>query len=476
MDSGQLFASMTDQDREAIWPNVAEIAYPIPTLRTFFKDRVYLEVAQSVMKQVCMPVQGSMTTIDAAVRSLWDTAVPMTDSMREECLKPDLLEFWRFSFQYGFEMTDHSRLKSDQLDSGEQPSSNESESRIPSKSELWAHFYALMRARGFKPRDGNRVAAPATTLPAPAPCEYPSDPTEEIEPHKRCGKPYDVSAAADRFALSASSVRQPLVPGRVTAGVLRRAVFDAFFGYLRSTGAGHDQSTFESPPEQTGVAIEAYDAGTSSDAIMPNEGNSSSYEPTINGPDSWDATLGTGSVSESAGLSTASNNIQAYPLAVNFSVPGLPEGQERLEFDFDFPMSDLSRGLDAHSFQVEVPATERSIPPAHIFHFYTNSTSSELDARPRYANDTAAHIENGRKRGYQDSFPDAGSYDDQHAKARRFIREQTALVRDESSAGRGPRSVRHSRQHRTTNRPPQRLIGGSEGELNVPAFHFNNIR
>jgi hypothetical protein len=36
---------------KAIWARLKEIDYPIPTLKTFFKDRLYLEVAQSVMKR-----------------------------------------------------------------------------------------------------------------------------------------------------------------------------------------------------------------------------------------------------------------------------------------------------------------------------------------------------------------------------------------------------------------------------------------
>jgi hypothetical protein len=41
----------------------------------------------------------------------YDTPVPVSMALRQEWLGSDLLEFWRFSFQYGIEMTDHQRLK-----------------------------------------------------------------------------------------------------------------------------------------------------------------------------------------------------------------------------------------------------------------------------------------------------------------------------------------------------------------------------
>ncbi|KAJ5651613.1 uncharacterized protein N7484_005336 [Penicillium longicatenatum] len=48
-------------------------------------------------------------TINTGVYSIFDTTIPIT--LRKERLRADLLEFWRFSFQYGFELTDHQRRK-----------------------------------------------------------------------------------------------------------------------------------------------------------------------------------------------------------------------------------------------------------------------------------------------------------------------------------------------------------------------------
>ncbi|CDM32574.1 unnamed protein product [Penicillium roqueforti FM164] len=44
-------------------------------------------------------------------------------------------------------------------------------------------------------------------LPSPRVCEFLEDLAEEIEVAKRCGKPYSNTVEADRFALSAETLR-----------------------------------------------------------------------------------------------------------------------------------------------------------------------------------------------------------------------------------------------------------------------------
>lgn len=92
-----------------MWERLVEIDFPIPTLETFFKDRLYLEVARSVMQQLVVPDPNRRTTIDERLYEQFDTHIPLTTSYRHESLKADLWEFWRFSFQNGFEMTEHQR-------------------------------------------------------------------------------------------------------------------------------------------------------------------------------------------------------------------------------------------------------------------------------------------------------------------------------------------------------------------------------
>ncbi|CAG8056016.1 unnamed protein product, partial [Penicillium salamii] len=52
MKKGRLFPNFSEADQRGIWARLTEIDYPIPTLKTFFKDRLYLEVAQCVMKRL----------------------------------------------------------------------------------------------------------------------------------------------------------------------------------------------------------------------------------------------------------------------------------------------------------------------------------------------------------------------------------------------------------------------------------------
>jgi hypothetical protein len=111
LEEGRLFPNFSEEARQDIWARLKEIDYPIPTLKTFFKDRLYLEVAQSVMKRLFVQPRGEKITIDQGVYGKYDTPVPVSMALRQEWLGSDLLEFWRFSFQYGIEMTDHQRLK-----------------------------------------------------------------------------------------------------------------------------------------------------------------------------------------------------------------------------------------------------------------------------------------------------------------------------------------------------------------------------
>ncbi|OGE46511.1 hypothetical protein PENARI_c217G08479, partial [Penicillium arizonense] len=257
LEEGRLFSNYSEAARREIWARLKEIDYPIPTLKTFFKDRLYLEVAQSVMKRLFVQPRNEKITIDQGVYEKYDTQVPVSMALRQQWLGDDLLEFWRFSFQYGFEMTNHQRLKwpkdADPVGLFGQQSS---ESSFLSKQEIWRHFFALVRARSFQAPVTDDTSFPTGELPCPRPCEYPEDLTEEIEVAKRCGKPYSNTVEADRFALSAESLLQGHPPVRVTAGFLRQSVFRAFFGYLWNSNG---QTPGHPPPPPPEDNVEVHD-------------------------------------------------------------------------------------------------------------------------------------------------------------------------------------------------------------------------
>ncbi|KAJ9481438.1 hypothetical protein VN97_g12039 [Penicillium thymicola] len=168
-------------------------------------------------------------------------------TLRQQSLGNDLLEFWRFSFQYGFEMTNYQRLKwpkdGEPEDLFDQQSPNLA--FLP-RQDIWRQFFTLVRARGFQAPVTNDTSFATVELPSPRPYEYPEDISEEIDVAKGCGKPYLNTVEADRFALSAESLQQSQIPARVTAGFLRHSVFKAFFDYLwDSNGQTHGRD----PPE-----------------------------------------------------------------------------------------------------------------------------------------------------------------------------------------------------------------------------------
>lgn len=231
MNEGRLFAEFEEEQRHGIWERLKQIDYPIPTLKTFFKDRLYLEVAQSVMKRLFIQPRDEKFTIDTGVYSIFDTAIPI--SLRKERLRADLLEFWRFSFQYGFELTDHQRRKCLKSPDNEHTPDQDTDQAFPlHRSAMWRHFCGILRARGFQPPGSMTQSSPAIELPPLVPCDYPEDPSQEIDAAKRCGKPFVDTREADWYALSTESLQRPETATRVSAAFLRRWVFKAFFGYL----------------------------------------------------------------------------------------------------------------------------------------------------------------------------------------------------------------------------------------------------
>ncbi|KAJ5651612.1 uncharacterized protein N7484_005335 [Penicillium longicatenatum] len=62
---------------------------------------------------------------------------------------------------------------------------------------MWRHFCGILRARGFQPPGSMTQSSPAIELPRLVPCDYPEDPSQEIDAAKRCGKPFADTRQAD---------------------------------------------------------------------------------------------------------------------------------------------------------------------------------------------------------------------------------------------------------------------------------------
>lgn len=374
LDEGRLFSNFSEPVRQEIWTRLREVDYPIPTLKTFFKDRLYLEVAQSVMKRLFVRPRKEKMTIDQGVCGKYDTSIPLSMALRQQWLGDDLLEFWRFSFQYGFEMTDHQRLKGPK-DAGPEGllDRQSSEPTFLPKQELWRQFFTLMRARSFRAPVLDNTSVAMGELPSPRPCEYPEDVAEEIEVAKRCGKPYSNTVEADRFALSAESLHQSQTPIRVTAGFVRQAVFKAFFGYLRNSNG---PTPARPPPED-------HSGNRGEEATGANSG-------------------GNGMVTDSMDLDPG--NLMPSPLAIpivptSTAVVAAPAPDPPLRYTMNITlgettrtlilpldrsfMEEFSAGLSAHYFAVWLEENGRSISPDKCYLHYLNYPASQLHAELR---------------------------------------------------------------------------------------------
>ncbi|KZN94192.1 hypothetical protein EN45_043810 [Penicillium chrysogenum] len=408
LEEGRLFPNFSEEARQDIWARLKEIDYPIPTLKTFFKDRLYLEVAQSVMKRLFVQPRGDKITIDQGVYGKYDTPVPVSMALRQEWLGSDLLEFWRFSFQYGFEMTDHQRLKwPTDADPEDMLDRRSSGSSFLPKQEIWCHFFTLVRARGFQAPVTDDTSFATGELPSPRVCEFPEDLAEEIEVAKRCGKPYSNTVEADRFALSAETLRQSQASVRVTAGFLRHQM------------AGGD------PPDDN---IEVHQRGE-----RPTTANVGRAMMATDGMDVDPGSLRPNPlVTSAARTHNAAATASPADILPPFGVMTITVGRTTRILDLpihDSFMKDFSTGLFNNNFNVQTDEREkRSISPYTCYSHYLHNPSSVLHAEFRQNEHTTyaiapSQIGAGSKRRMLDE-------DEQMARAEIWLQEQIALLSD----------------------------------------------
>ncbi|KAJ5640337.1 uncharacterized protein N7484_008199 [Penicillium longicatenatum] len=235
-DKGNLFGFMNQQDRLMIWGRLKNIDYPIPTLETFFQDILFLDVGQTVMRQLCFTPPKGENTIDKVLRNNYIGDLPGLFPWEGIDPSEQLCDLWRFSLQYAFELT----------------SKREHYRRVPRKSKdkiraleyglierpsgdplfLLHHLFALAQSYGFVVPMIENHQYDGTELPRAIPCDFPPDGEDDVEIERRSGKPFTDSVDADLFALSNESLSQSWSGQRVSAGFIRRCVFHAFFSYL----------------------------------------------------------------------------------------------------------------------------------------------------------------------------------------------------------------------------------------------------
>jgi Protein of unknown function (DUF3723). len=354
MEKGEIFKDIEDEaQRHEVWNRLKGIGYPIPTLKTFFKDRLYLEVGRSVMQQLFIPDPQRKITIDESVGEQWGTAVPMPVPYRQQMIRSDLYELWRFSFQYGFEMTNHQRCVNRPRPGDQRPSITSMAPRPVTidRSVLWQHFFWLARQRNIWPPLADGLQAQEADLPAPLPCDYPEN-DKETPITRRCGKPFTDSADADRYALTRESLEQVWNKPRVTAGFVTRSIFLAFFGYLIPNG--HDVGTDPSEPNNA-------------DTDQPSDGNELSPDmsaDTSNNPseENFDGSTPLYSTSEFNPVMTSQQPLWASQqpsfFAMNLFIPGEPIRELKLPNDQHI-LNRFFAGLERHHFHIYIPGDDQ---------------------------------------------------------------------------------------------------------------------
>lgn len=233
-ENGSLFPYiLNDQQRSEIWERLQNIDYPIPTLGTFFKDIHFLEVGRNVMRQLYDPERK--VTIDVGVAEQYRTAISMNISFLQNEIRHNLYDLWRFSFQYGFEMTDHKRRvprKKQDIERASTDSLSQRSSDVD-RLRLWRHLFWITSNHGFNIPLALSSRPQRADLPVVTPCDFPENSDEDVDLIRRCGTPFTDAIDADRFALSPECLEQPWEATRVTAAFVRRSVFLMFFDYLR---------------------------------------------------------------------------------------------------------------------------------------------------------------------------------------------------------------------------------------------------
>ncbi|GKZ98645.1 hypothetical protein AnigIFM59636_005045 [Aspergillus niger] len=216
MDDRTLFPSIDDSDtRAALWERLKQIDTPIPTLGTFFQDLRYLGVASKVMKTLLLPPEdlgskkAKKITIDCELGTQHraDGSVSLRETRLQ--VRRGLHELWRFSFQYGLDMTEvarrQPRKRKKACSSYFVPNCSTS---VDDRMALWRHFFWLADQHGFRIPAIAEFMPGRVTLPTPQTPEGLGSTEQDEAVNRRCGIPYADTVDADRFALEGGVVVQ----------------------------------------------------------------------------------------------------------------------------------------------------------------------------------------------------------------------------------------------------------------------------
>lgn len=235
MNDGSLFPSIHDGiQRDAVWSRLQTIDVPIPTLQTFFSDLRYLAVARSAMRALLhLPDPTIKMSIDERLGAQHRMVglLPLGEGKR--VVRQGLRELWRFSFQYGLEMTGTARRRPRDRRTQETASVVPDITTPGDRTRLWQHFFWLADHEGFSiPSVGDFGARPMADPVLATPVNSPDVWGEDEPVARRRGIPFAHTIDADRSALSKEALEQIQELRSVTPALIRQAQFRAFFRHL----------------------------------------------------------------------------------------------------------------------------------------------------------------------------------------------------------------------------------------------------
>jgi hypothetical protein len=254
-----LFPSIEDPEtRNAIWQRLQLINAPILTLRTFFQDIRFLGVARKVMQTLLRPSEPweskNKVTIDEELGGHYRMPGSASLGERKRRIQQGLHELWRFSFQYGLDVTGVPRRQRRKPGRLRGPIPPLDESASVGRQALCRHFFWLADQQGFIVPTIAGFEPRAASLPTPQ-AHGDMENTNQDEPvHGRCGIPFDDTVDADRLALAKDRVWEPWGARLVTAEFVRRSQFRAFFGYLRGANVNEQTERFANTSAATNEA------------------------------------------------------------------------------------------------------------------------------------------------------------------------------------------------------------------------------
>lgn len=269
----------------------------------------------------------------------------------------------------------------------------------PDRPTLWQHFAALARQLGFEstriqafdPRQVELIT-PAVALEQ-----------DHDEPrNRRCGLPYEYSIAADRYALSAESLRNPVKGSHVSTAMARQSVFFAFFGPLQATD--HAPLDPQSPQLDRPVASTAVpspmplghrsDRTIAAEAELTDDDCPCESDPEFVLYDGWEDHRRMQLVEYKNGVETKQINLPEHPVEFN----EILEHYKRENFELSVgPSWKYKRGISLNdcyrdlknNHNEKIYASKASTTPAPLFetaearkrlktHHFTGAVGSEL--------------------------------------------------------------------------------------------------